>query len=185
VWAVVGLGNPGRKYMDTRHNAGFMFVQGLAKAWDVRVKKRRFLSKTADVKRGTEHVVLALPQTYMNTCGQAVRELVRGLRLETGRLLVVYDDVDIPLGEIRVRKDGGPGTHKGVISIVQEIATKGFPRLRLGIGPAPDGGDIVQFVLSPFRRAEKRRLEESLNKARTALDLILDGRIDAAMNDFN
>ena len=185
MWAVVGLGNPGRKYADTRHNVGFMFVQSVAKAWDVRVKKSRFLSKTADVKRGTDRVILALPQTFMNACGQAVRELVRGLRLETGRLLVVYDDVDIPLGEIRVRKEGGPGTHKGMISIVQEIATKGFPRLRLGIGPAPDGGDIVQFVLSPFRRNEKKLLAAGLDKARTALSLILDGRIDAAMNDFN
>lgn len=185
MWAVVGLGNPGRKYADTRHNAGFMFVQSAAKAWDVRVKKSRFLSKTADVKRGTDRVTLALPQTFMNACGQAVRELVRGLRLETGRLLVVYDDVYIPLGEIRVRKEGGPGTHKGMISIVQEIATKRFPRLRVGIGPAPDGGDIVQFVLSPFRRNEKKLLAESLDKARTALDLILDGRIDQAMNEFN
>ena len=91
----------------------------------------------------------------MNACGQAVGELVRGLRLDPGRLLVVYDDVDIPLGEIRVRKDGGPGTHKGMTSIVEEIGTKKFPRLRLGIGPGPQGGDIVPFVLSPFRRNEK------------------------------
>ena len=185
MWAVVGLGNPGRKYADTRHNAGFLFVQGVAKAWDVRVKKSRYLSKTAEVNRGLERVILALPQTYMNACGQAVRELVRGLRLEAERLLVVYDDVDIPLGEIRVRKDGGPGTHKGMISIVQEVGTKKFPRLRLGIGPGPEGGDIVSFVLSPFRRDEKRRLKESLDKGLSALDLILDGRIDMAMNEFN
>lgn len=185
MWAVVGLGNPGRKYADTRHNAGFLFVQSVAKSWDVRVKKSRYLSKTAEVNRGTERVVLVLPQTYMNECGRAVGELVRGLRLETGRLLVVYDDVDIPLGEIRVRKDGGPGTHKGMLSIVGEIATKKFPRLRLGIGPGPQSGDIVPFVLAPFRRDEKKRFEKSLDKGRTALDLILDGRIETAMNDFN
>lgn len=185
MWAVVGLGNPGRKYAGTRHNAGFLFVQSVAKSWDVRVKKSRYLSKTGEVNRGTERVVLVLPQTYMNECGQAVRELVRGLRLDSGRLLVVYDDVDIPLGEIRIRKDGGPGTHKGMLSIVREIETKTFPRLRLGIGPGPQSGDIVPFVLAPFRRDEKRRFEESLEKGRTALDLILDGRIETAMNEFN
>lgn len=185
MWAVVGLGNPGRKYADTRHNAGFLFVQSVAKAWDVRVKKSRYLSKTAEVNRGTERVILVLPQTYMNSSGQAVREMVRGLRLAAERLVVVYDDVDIPLGEIRVRKDGGPGTHKGMVSIVEEIGTMRFPRLRLGIGPGPEAGDIVSFVLSPFRRSEKRLFEESLGKGRSALDLILDGRIDAAMNEFN
>ena len=185
MWAVVGLGNPGRKYADTRHNVGFMFVQSVAKAWDVRVKKSRFLSKTADVKRGTDRVILALPQTFMNACGQAVRELVRGLRLETGRLLVVYDDVDIPLGEIRVRKEGGPGTHKGMISIVQEIGTNKFPRLRVGIGTESAGDDIVRYVLSPFRRSEKALLGESLDKAREALEMIIAGDIDRAMNAYN
>jgi peptidyl-tRNA hydrolase, PTH1 family len=185
VWAVVGLGNPGRKYADTRHNAGFLFIQRAAKAWDVRVKKNKYLSKTAELKRGSENVILAMPQTSMNASGRAVGELVRGLRLDPGRLLVVYDDVDIELGAIRIRKDGGPGTHKGIASIVEEIASTRFPRIRVGIGPSPEGGDIVQFVLSPFRRNEKARFEESLAKAREALDLILEGGIDRAMSQFN
>ena len=185
MWAVVGLGNPGTRYSETRHNVGFMFIKRVAKAWDVRVKKNKFLSKTAEVKKETERVILAMPQTLMNASGQAVRELLRGVRLEPERLLVVYDDVDIALGEIRVRIAGGPGTHKGMISIVQEIATTRFPRIRVGIGPAPAGGDIVRFVLSPFRRSEKGSLEESLAKAREALDLILAGRLSQAMNRYN
>ena len=185
MWAVVGLGNPGRRYAETRHNAGFMFIKGVAKAWDVRVKKNKFLSKTAEVRRGSKKVILAMPQTFMNASGEAVRELVRSMRLEPERLLVVYDDIDIPLGEIRIRKEGGPGTHKGMTSIVQEIATTRFPRIRVGIGPAPSGGDIVQFVLAAFRRGEKGLLEESLDKAREALDLILASGIDRAMNHFN
>lgn len=185
MWAVVGLGNPGREYADTRHNAGYLAVKRLAGSWDVRVKKPRYLSKTAELKRGTEKVLLVLPQTFMNSSGQAVGELVRGLRIDPARLLVVYDDVDIPLGEIRIRKDGGPGTHKGMASIVQEIGTTKFPRLRVGIGTANVGEDIVRYVLSPFRRKEKALLGEALEKAREALELIVAGDIDRAMNLYN
>jgi PTH1 family peptidyl-tRNA hydrolase len=185
VWAVVGLGNPGRRYTETRHNVGFLFIKNLARDWGVRVKKNAFLSKTAEMTRASEKVILAMPQTFMNSSGQAVRELVRGRRLPTERLIVVYDDVDIPLGDIRVRKDGGPGTHKGMASIVQEIATTRFPRIRVGIGPAADGGDIVRFVLSNFRKEEKKRLDMGLEKAEEALGLILADRIEAAMNKFN
>ena len=185
MWAVVGLGNPGRKYEDTRHNAGFTFIRRVAKAWDVRVKKRRFLSKTADVRRGQERVVLAMPQTFMNASGQAVRELLLGLDVEAERLLVVYDDIDIPLGEVRIRKEGGPGTHRGMMSIVQEIETTRFPRIRLGVGPAGEDADLVAFVLAPFRRAEKALFEKSLTRALEALEMIIAGRIDQAMNTYN
>jgi PTH1 family peptidyl-tRNA hydrolase len=181
----VGLGNPGRRYAGTRHNVGFLFIQSVAKAWEVRVKKPKFLSKTAEVTRNEERIVLAMPQTYMNTSGQAVRELVRGLGLEPERLIVVFDDIDLPLGAIRIRKDGGPGTHKGMTSIVAEIGTRRFPRIRVGIGSEEAGGDLVRYVLSPFRKNEQDRLAESLDMAREALDLILAGDIDAAMNRYN
>ena len=185
MWAVVGLGNPGKEYADTRHNAGFMVLKRAAGAWDVRMKKPRYLSKTAEARRGGEKVLLVMPQTFMNSSGQAVGELVRGLRLDPARLLVVYDDVDIPLGEIRIRKDGGPGTHKGMLSIVQEIGTSKFPRLRVGIGTESAGDDIVRYVLAPFRRSEKALLEEGLDKAREALEMIVAGDLDRAMNVYN
>ena len=181
MWAVVGLGNPGKEYADTRHNAGFMVLKRAAGAWDVRMKKPRYLSKTAEARRGGEKVLLAMPQTFMNSSGQAVGELVRGLRLDPARLLVIYDDVDIPLGEIRIRKDGGPGTHKGMLSIVQEIGTSKFPRLRVGIGTESAGDDIVRYVLAPFRRSEKALLEEGLDKAREALEMIVAGDIDRVL----
>ncbi len=185
MWAVVGLGNPGRRYADNRHNVGFMLIREVADAWGVSVKKARFRSKTAEARRDGESVLLALPQTYMNASGEAVGELVRGLRLETERLIVVYDDIDLPLGEIRIRKDGGPGTHKGMASIVQDLGTKGFPRIRIGIRPESESGDIVRFVLSPFRRAERPVLARSLGDARDALEMIIAGRMDAAMNRYN
>jgi PTH1 family peptidyl-tRNA hydrolase len=185
LWAVVGLGNPGREYSGTRHNAGWAFVKRLAKDWDVRLKKKRFQARTAQVVRGGEPLWLVLPQTYMNRSGDSVRELVRETRLAPERLVVVYDDLDILLGEIRVRAEGGPGTHKGMQSIVQELDTGGFPRIRLGIGPLPDGRDAADFVLSDFGRDEKELFEASLVKAREALEMILSGRLDQAMNRFN
>ena len=185
MWAVVGLGNPGRRYADNRHNVGFMLIREVAEAWGVSVRKARFLSKTAEARRDGERVVLALPQTFMNASGEAVGELVRGLRLEPERLVVVFDDIDLPLGEIRIRKEGGPGTHKGMASVVASIGTTGFPRIRIGIRPASGSGDIVRFVLSPFRRSEREDLAGSLAQARDALDMIIAGRIEAAMNCYN
>jgi PTH1 family peptidyl-tRNA hydrolase len=185
VWAVVGLGNPGLRYAATRHNAGFMVVKRTARAWDVRLRKHRYLSKTAEADRGGERVVLALPQTYMNESGRAVRALLEGLGLEVLRCLVVYDDVDLPLGEIRVRRDGGPGTHRGMASVVAETGATVFPRIRVGIGPVAEGADIVDFVLSPFGEDEKPLLGEGLGRATAALEYILEGRIDRAMNEFN
>jgi PTH1 family peptidyl-tRNA hydrolase len=185
VWAVVGLGNPGRRYADNRHNVGFMLVKEIAGVWGVAVKKARFRSKTAEARRDGESVVLALPQTFMNESGEAVGELVRGLRLDPERLIVVYDDIDLPLGEIRIRREGGPGTHRGMASIVRDVGTTRFPRIRIGIRPGAGSGDIVRFVLAPFRRDERDILARSLGEAREALELIIAGRIDEAMNRYN
>ena len=121
----------------------------------------------------------------MNESGQAVQALRCGLPVDPANLVVVFDDVDIPLGEIRIRPEGGPGTHKGMASIVGALGTTGFPRIRVGIGPAPEGADIVRFVLTPFRKDERAALQSSLGRAEEALELILAGRIDKAMNDFN
>lgn len=185
MWAVVGLGNPGRRYAGTRHNAGFLLVERAAEAWDVRLKKNRFLAKTGEGRRGGERVLLAMPQTFMNDSGQAAKAIVAGLPVPPENLIVAYDDVDLPLGGLRVRREGGPGTHKGMASIVATLGTTAFPRIRLGIGPSPEEADIVRFVLTPFRKDERKALDEALGRAVEALDMILAGRIDRAMNDFN
>lgn len=181
---MVGLGNPGRRYSRTRHNAGFLFVRALAKDWKVRLKKRRHFSKTCVIERDKGRVLLAIPQTYMNRSGLAVRSIVEG-GVKPDRLVVVYDDLDIPLGEIKIRKEGGPGSHRGVSSIIDEIQTEKFPRIRIGIGPLNPEEDAVDFVLSPFRQEEKPQLEQSLKLAREALDLILSGEIERAMTMYN
>lgn len=185
MWAVVGLGNPGPDYEDTRHNVGFMVVRRLAGEWDVRLKKRKYLARTAETDRVGETVLLALPQTYMNRSGRSARSILEGAGLPPERLIVVYDDLDIRLGGIRIRKDGRPGTHKGMQSIVDEIGTTRFPRIRVGIGPLPPGEDAAEYVLSPFGDEERPALEASLKKAGEALSLVLAGEMERAMTAFN
>jgi len=185
LWLVVGLGNPGDEYAAARHNAGYMLVERLARAWGVELRGRLFKARTAVARRGGQDILLALPKTFMNLSGLSVRAAMSGRAVTPKRLVVVYDDLDIPLGEIRVRKKGRPGTHKGMISIVREIGTDEFPRIRVGIGPLPAGRDAADFVLEPFRRDERGLVEESLERAGEALDMILDGRIERAMTRFN
>ena len=185
MWVVVGLGNPGRKYSQTRHNAGFMFIKRLSKEWKIKLKKRNVWVKSGEVMRSKERVLLALPQTFMNQSGMAVRKILEESRISPERLVVVYDDLDMPLGEIRIRKEGGAGTHKGIISVIQEVKTTKFPRIRLGIGPHPSSEDTTRYVLSSFDKKEKILLEKSLEKAQEALEIILDGEIEKAMNIYN
>ena len=185
MWLVVGLGNPGDEYEATRHNAGVMLVERVARAWGVEPRGRLFKSRTALARRGGEEVLLVLPKTFMNRSGTAVKAALEGKEAGPDRLIVAYDDLDIPLGEIRVRKKGRPGTHKGMISVAGEIRTDEFARIRIGIGPLPAGRDAADFVLEPFRKGERELLEEGLAQAEEAVALVLDGRIEPAMTRFN
>jgi peptidyl-tRNA hydrolase, PTH1 family len=185
VWAVVGLGNPGKEYADTRHNAGFMLVKRMAREWSAELRGRRYKARSAEADTDHGRVLLVIPQTFMNLSGLAVRELLRGRPLEPENVLIVYDDLDIPLGAIRVRKQGTAGTHKGLQSIVRETGSTRFPRIRIGIGPLPEGRDAAGFVTSPFSRAEREVLAGALDDVRDALLMILGGDIDRAMNTYN
>jgi PTH1 family peptidyl-tRNA hydrolase len=185
LWAVIGLGNPGHRYSGTRHNVGFTFIKKTAREWKVKLRKKIFFSKAGEVERKEEKILLALPQTYMNKSGLAVRKILEGRDIKPEHLIVVYDDLDIPLGEIRIRKGGGAGNHKGMSSIVEEIRTENFPRIRVGLGPLPDGENAVNYVLSSFDKAEESRLEQGFRKAREALEMILSGEVERAMNTYN
>jgi PTH1 family peptidyl-tRNA hydrolase len=185
LWAVIGLGNPGRRYTGTRHNVGFVLVRRMARRWGAKFRTRKYGAKIAEVMRNDERLVLAQPQTYMNSSGTAVRQIVEAYRIPPQNLVVVYDDLDIPVGQIRLRKIGRAGSHKGMCSIVAEIGTAAFPRLRIGIGPLGQGDEATEFVLSPFSREELPVLEDALVRAEEALEMVVDGRIDAAMNAFN
>ena len=185
MWLVVGLGNPGRRYASSRHNAGFTVVKRAADSWGVKLKKRSARIKIGTLVRNETEVVLALPQTFMNRSGIAVRAVMAEKNVLPERMIVIYDDLDIDLGEIRIREAGSPGTHNGLRSIVKEIGRRDFPRIRVGIGPLPPGEDATDFVLAPFGRAEKAPLDQSLAAAEEALGLMLSGRTDRAMALFN
>ena len=185
MWAVVGLGNPGRSFSETRHNVGSIFIKKVAKGWKVRLRKRIFSSKAAEVDRKGDKVLLGIPQTYMNRSGLAVKKIVEGRGINPGNLIIVFDDFDIPLGDVRIRKEGGTGTHKGMHSIVEELRTNKFPRIRIGIGPSAPVEDATEFVLSSFEKVEEPLLKESLRKAQEALEMMLDGEIEKAMSIYN
>ena len=185
MWAVVGLGNPGRTYLRTRHNAGFLLVKKVAKHWGTRLRKRAYSSKIAYVDWAGEKILLALPQTYMNLCGLAVKHIVDSGGVTLDNLVVAYDDLDIPLGEIRVRKEGGAGTHKGMSSIVQELSDSKFPRIRIGIGPLPQDTEATDYVLTPVRDDQIALFDKGLDQAQEALHYILRGEMETAMNLFN
>lgn len=185
MWIVVGLGNPGKQYSATRHNVGFMLIQRLADKLNVRLKKRKYSAKAAQVELEHNPVLLVKPWTYMNKSGLAVKKLLECTGRRLNRILVVYDDLDIPLGEIRIRKSGGPGTHNGMASIVQEIDSTEFPRIRIGIGPLPPGVDATDFVLADFPNEEKKVIDDCLSLTEESVMHILADGIEKAMNKFN
>ena len=185
MWLVVGLGNPGSKYAGTRHNAGFMVVQRLGQRWDVEFNRRGNSSRLAEARRGRTRIFLALPQTFMNQSGQAVQSLLSTYKVKPENLLVIYDDLDLLVGEIRIRPQGSPGSHKGMRSIVESIGTTLFPRIRLGIGPRPEAVEAVDYVLSRFSEEEKPKVKEAVEKACQAVEMIVAGHLAEAMNTFN
>lgn len=185
MWLVVGLGNPGTEYSHTRHNAGFLVVQSLARQWHLPLRIRAARCRVAEARRGRSPVVLALPQTYMNLSGQAVQALLAKYRIKPENMIVIYDDLDLDLGQIRVRPEGSPGSHKGMRSIVEAVGTQAFPRVRVGIGPKPDGREAAEYVLEEFPPGEWEKLQPALAAARQVVEMIIDGELARAMTMFN
>lgn len=181
---VVGLGNPGRRYAGTRHNAGYEVVQRLAGSLGVRWEDAGW-AKTARGRVKGATLLLATPVTYMNLSGQAVRDLLRRRRRRPEDLLVVYDDMDLPLGRLRLRPGNGGGGHNGVQSIIEELGTGAFPRLRIGIGRPPAGVDPVEFVLERFTPAEQPHIDEAVSRAAEAVIVTVTQGLPAAMNRYN
>ncbi|HVP20392.1 MAG TPA: aminoacyl-tRNA hydrolase [Anaerolineaceae bacterium] len=182
---IVGLGNPGREYRETRHNVGFMVVDLVGLDFGIQLSR---LQSRALVGSGTwkgRKVILAKPQTYMNLSGQAVSSLVRFYKIPFEDLLVVHDDVDLAVGTLRIRPGGGSAGQKGLASIIQQLGTEEFPRLRVGIGHPQGQRDVADYVLDSFFSSEKDLVLEVLDRAvEAAKDFILYG-INHAMNQFN
>jgi len=181
---IVGLGNPGRKYAGNRHNVGFQCLDRLAEAWGLSFSKRKHKALLAQGEIAGLETTLAKPQTFMNLSGEAVVRLARFYKLPPEGVLVIYDDLDLPLGKIRLRPEGGSGGHRGMSSIIEHLGTGGFPRLRVGIG-RPTRGDPVNYVLSDFAPDERMAIEEAYERAVSAIELWLAEGIEAAMNRYN
>jgi len=183
---IVGLGNPGDKYDHTRHNVGFDVVSILADKLGIQTAKRKGNALVMEGFIGTEKVILCKPQTYMNLSGAAVSELMEFYKLDPDRLLVIYDDTDIPQGWIRIRRTGSAGTHNGMRSIVACIDTEAFPRLRVGIGKRLPDYDLADWVLSRYNTPEERQIayDAYCKAADAAVTWVRDG-IEAAMRGFN
>jgi peptidyl-tRNA hydrolase, PTH1 family len=184
---IVGLGNPGAKYERTRHNIGFQLMERLAEKWQAEWKlEKKFQASVARVTRDGAEAILARPQTFMNASGEAVGPLSVFYRVPPEKLLVAVDDADLPLGEIRLRASGSSGGHHGLESIEQHLGTRGFARLRMGIGRTTDGRrEITGYVLAPFTKAEAALVEEVLKAAAGQVECWLDAGIEKAMNRFN
>lgn len=179
---IVGLGNPGAEYVRTRHNAGFLLVEHLASQWRAAwTVERKFQSRVARAERGGKLVLLAQPQTFMNLSGDAVGALLRYYQLPLPRLMVVVDDADLPLGEIRLRPGGGTGGHHGLESVMQHVGSRDYARQRIGIGRADGARQITGHVLGRFSADESALLEKSLDRAGNQLECWLAAGIEKAM----
>ncbi|MFW6139988.1 MAG: aminoacyl-tRNA hydrolase [Acidobacteriota bacterium] len=185
MWALVGLGNPGKNYAETRHNAGFMLINRYAKKWEISLKVMDKQFRGVKTERGGQEILLAKTRVFMNMSGKAVIRIQEKHQVPLEQLVVAHDDFDIPLGEIRIKKAGSGGSHKGVRSIIESLETQNFPRIRIGIGPVPRGMDPSDFVLSRLKKSEKPLMQESINNAVEAFETILDSSFEKAMNIYN
>ena len=189
---ILGLGNPGERYCGTRHNVGFLVVEELARRWGVGLDRREcnaFVGGPgAPGADGDQSVLLALPQTYMNRSGWAARCLLESHGLDPAGVLVVYDEVALPLGKLRLRKSGSPGGHRGLESVIENLRTDQVPRLRLGVSPEdgpPRGEDLVEFVLAPFPPDQREAVEAMVARAADACEAWVKEGAEVAMMRFN
>lgn len=185
-YIIAGLGNPGEQYAGTRHNAGFEVMDKLADRLGVQIKKIKFKSLCADVFINSRHCVLLKPSTYMNNSGQAIREAMEFYKLDIEHVVIVYDDISLEPGKLRIRRKGSDGGHNGIKSIIYLTGEDAFPRIKMGIGKKPHPKyDLADWVLGRFNEEDKAKLDLAAEKACDGLELIIGGNIDEAMNKFN
>lgn len=183
---IVGLGNPGEKYKKTRHNVGFDVIDLLAEKYQIDVQDRKYKALVGKGRINTQAVLLVKPQTFMNLSGESVGEILRFYKLDPEQdLLVISDDVTLEPGMIRIRRKGSAGGHNGLKNIIAHSGTDGFMRIKVGVGKLPPQGDMVAHVLGRFSEADRKQVEGSYQQAVSAVEYMIDGKIDQAMNLFN
>ena len=184
-WLIVGLGNPGSKYEHTRHNMGFLTVDLLAEKLGVKLNKVKFKAAYNIVNFAGCKCLVMKPQTYMNLSGEAVREAAQFYKIPAERVLVIYDDVSLPVGKLRVRPSGSAGGHNGIKNIIAHLGTQEFPRVKIGVAAPGEDGDMVDWVIGVPSQAERKILVESFEKAIEAAECIITDGCQKAMNRFN
>ena len=183
MYLIVGLGNHEEDYRNTRHNMGFDTINKISEEYNIGVNKKKFKGLCGTGVIEGEKVILLKPQTFMNLSGESVKEVVDFYKIENNDIIIIYDDIDIDLGTIKIRKKGNPGSHNGMKSVVKYLGTE-FPRIRIGIGK-PEDGDFIKYVIGPIPEEEKEILDRSTTLAKDATIEIIKQGVDNAMNKFN
>lgn len=185
LFIVVGLGNPGTRYENTRHNVGFDTIDFLADKYRIDVSKAKHKALLGDGKIGDKKVVLVKPQTFMNLSGESVRDIVDWYKAPIDNTILIYDDIDLALGRIRVRPKGSSGTHNGMKSVIYQLQDENFPRVRIGVDRPPKGWDLADFVLSKFGTEDRKIASSSIENAAEAVCTIINSSVEEAMNKYN
>lgn len=185
IFLIAGLGNPGREYRNTRHNIGFMVIDSLVAEFKARLTRVQFKAMVGAADLDDAHIILAKPQTYMNLSGTAVSSLVRFYKIPLDHVIIVHDDIDLPLGSLRIRPGGGSGGQKGVASTIEKLGTQDFPRMRLGINRPSLSQDAAGYVLQEFSQSDEIVLKDVLSAAVAATKTFLKDGLEAAMTRYN
>ena len=186
MFIIAGLGNPGKQYENTRHNTGFSVIDVIAEASDIAVLEKKHKAVIGKGYIDGQKVILAKPQTFMNLSGESIRELIDYYKVdETSELIVIYDDISMDVGQLRIRKKGSAGGHNGIKNIIAHLGHDEFLRIKVGVGEKPKGYDLADYVLGHFTRDEQKIMRESAGQAVKAVELLVQGNVDKAMNDYN
>lgn len=185
MYLIVGLGNPESDYARTRHNMGFRVINELAKQYEIDIARKKFRSEYENAMIEGQKVILVKPQTFMNVSGEAIIEFVNFYKIELDKIIIIYDDMDIEPGKIRIRKSGSPGSHNGMKSVVHFLNSENFPRIRVGIGKPREDENVIEYVIGSIPEEDEKDLETGVNLAKEAVIELLKNGIDSAMNRFN
>lgn len=182
---IVGLGNPGKEYAGTRHNIGFGVITRISDKYNISLNSKEHKAVCGKGFIGGEKVILAQPQTFMNLSGESVRSIADYYKIEPEDIVVAYDDIDLEVGQLRVRRKGSAGGHNGIKNIIQHLGTNEFPRVKVGVGAKPNGGDLVKHVLGRFSKDDEKVMGDVLDLAVEAIEEIVAEGVDSAMNRYN
>lgn len=185
MYVIVGLGNPGDRYAQTKHNIGFITIDYLAEQHSIKMNKMKHKAIIGEGDMGGEKVLLVKPQTFMNLSGQSVMDIVNFYKVPAANLVVIYDDIDLPVGKVRIRPNGSSGTHNGMRNIIYLLRNQEFPRIRIGVGKQPDYMDLADYVMTKFNSEEKPLIEEAIKKSAATVEEIVKSGINNAMNKYN